>query len=59
MSWLACERCGDLINSDNDPDCFLFGEHAMIPGPEKRKWDAMLCESCREELEEEDGLEPA
>ena len=53
VSWIACERCQRVFNSDDDPDCFLFGEDALLSGPEKRKWDAVLCERCRDEMDDQ------
>jgi hypothetical protein len=43
MSVLLCERCGDHIDSDDDPDCFCeqpFGE------------DAVHCQGCRDHAAE-------
>jgi hypothetical protein len=39
MSMVMCERCDRMIDSDDDPDCF-------VENP-----DAVLCEWCREERE--------
>ncbi len=41
MSLVICDKCGDVIDSDDDPECF-------IPPS-----DGALCQSCRESIEEE------
>lgn len=50
MSMCICGQCGDLIDSDFDPDCFLEGE---------RGGAAIICQSCRDNadrLETEDSI---
>lgn len=43
MSMISCECCGDLIDSDDDPDCFI--SLASIGG---LTFEGVRCESCRE-----------
>ena len=46
MSFLNCKQCGAYINSDNDPDCFVYiGNYKRLHG------EIILCERCREERE--------
>lgn len=48
MSCLYCSRCDWLIDSDEDPDCFVSVGTT----------DAMVaCESCREAMEESGELD--
>lgn len=58
MSIIHCEYCGDKIDSDDDPDCF-------VEVPWLNLADKVWCESCREEqwdkhernyMDEEDRL---
>ncbi len=56
MSWLKCDRCGDLVNSDNDPACFVEKPnyvntaHPVNPAwTPSVKWEC-ICEMCREAL---------
>lgn len=57
MSMVMCERCDRMIDSDDDPDCFV--ENPGLPGS---MGDQVLCEWCRETLlkiaEHEAGNEP-
>lgn len=39
MSICLCQECGDIIDSDRDPDCFLEIDTMTI----------ILCQSCRED----------
>ena len=42
MSWIACDLCGQQVNSDDDPQCFAE------TGGAYGEWE-VLCEKCREE----------
>ena len=44
MSMVCCEICGEFIDSDDDPDCFVE------VSTQKTK---VLCEHCRDKLQEE------
>lgn len=35
MSCIRCDRCPEIIDSDDDPECFLSDDY-------------VLCEACRE-----------
>lgn len=53
MSWIKCSNCGQAINSDNDPDCFVYvGNYKRLHS------ETVLCEPCRDErritLEQQD-----
>jgi len=48
MSMIRCEQCERLIDSDDDPDCFI--ENPGMPGS---MGDEVLCEWCREKRERE------
>lgn len=41
MSMIGCEACGHLIDSDDDPDCF-------VEVPWLNLADKVWCEGCRE-----------
>lgn len=43
MSMIRCEQCERLIDSDDDPECFV--ENPGLPGA---MGDEVLCEWCRE-----------
>lgn len=48
MSFLVCKNCGAYVNSDNDPECFVYtGNYKRLHG------EIILCEKCREERDEE------
>lgn len=52
MSVIRCEICAHLIDSDEDPDCFV--EEFWTANNEDK--DAVLCEQCREKhIEAVDG----
>ena len=59
MSWLRCDRCGDLVNSDNDPDCFVEKpNYDNTAHPVNPAWTSpveyeCICEPCRETLIED------
>lgn len=42
MSMIRCDLCNRLIDSDDDPDCFVEGNPS-----------GCFCERCREQAEEE------
>lgn len=42
MSMDACHKCGAFVDSDDDPDCYDFG-------------DKCRCEQCREKYYTDDG----
>ena len=44
MSMIRCELCSRLIDSDDDPECFVE-EFWTGTTPER---DGVLCEPCRE-----------
>ena len=44
MSMLCCDDCGNLIDSDDDPEGFYV----------KSRPDKFICEHCRENYPEED-----
>ena len=47
MSMCICSECSRLIDSDDDPDCFVeVGNMRRLHGTK------IYCERCREELEE-------
>lgn len=54
MSYLHCNRCGDLINTDDDPGAYVIP--IVSPRDELVPRVEWICERCREdgELEEED-----
>lgn len=41
MSMICCDDCGDFIDSDEDPDCF-------VEVPWLNLADKIWCEGCRE-----------
>ncbi len=43
MSMIRCEDCSRLIDSDDDPDCFVYvGNYKRLHD------DKVMCEPCRE-----------
>ena len=44
MSMCMCERCDKMIDSDDDPECF-------IDAPEREFGTIILCEWCRNDRE--------
>lgn len=46
MSMTICQSCGDAIDSDHDPDCFVEA------GGDFGTWE-IVCESCREKVDQE------
>lgn len=51
MSVILCTRCTDMIDSDDDPECFIHDNEGTLT-------DAVWCEACRDkamdEADEED-----
>lgn len=43
MSWTACQECGIAINSDDDPDCFVY-----IGNYKRQHGEKIMCEACRD-----------
>ena len=55
MSMDICKSCGDLVDTDDDPDCYQpYPSHPLKGAP-----DVCICESCRERMEDEAAREPA
>lgn len=48
MSWIRCDLCGELVNTDDDPGAFVNEDNPVWRGA------GVVCESCREEMEEDD-----
>lgn len=46
MSLIACQECGRIIDSDDDPDCFVEGNYTA------KRLNMVLCEQCREGLDD-------
>lgn len=44
MSMIRCDRCAQIIDSDDDPECF-------VENPGCRYGDRVICEACRYQLE--------
>jgi len=45
VSFIACQDCGTLINSDDDPDCFVYvGNYKRLHA------ERVMCEKCRTEF---------
>ena len=42
MNAIRCSECGDIIFSDDDPDCF------WDPRSDLPEWEGAVCERCRE-----------
>ena len=52
MSMIRCESCSHLIDSDDDPDCFVYvGNYKRLHA------EMVLCERCRDEREAEQESE--
>ena len=47
MSWLACEVCGFLINTDHDPECFQEWTNGE---------ECIVCQRCREGKSDDSDL---
>lgn len=41
MSMITCQSCGQFIDSDDDPDCFITEDGREI----------VMCDSCRDQAE--------
>lgn len=58
MSMDRCVKCGRLVDSDDDPECYVerptYSNTAtpVKPTGERVEWDC-ICESCREEMMDE------
>jgi hypothetical protein len=48
MSMILCESCDRLIDSDDDPDCFV-----EVGNMRRMTSTMVLCEPCRERMEDE------
>jgi hypothetical protein len=46
MSMDICKDCGKLVDTDEDPDCFLVSK-ITIGLPQFQQIIACVCESCR------------
>ena len=44
MSWIACHNCGQMIDSDAEPECFY-----LLPDDDK-PMDYALCENCKDDI---------
>lgn len=47
MSYVICVGCDALINSDDDPECFIHDHSGALTSK-------ILCEPCRDNLEDDD-----
>lgn len=48
MSIIQCKQCDAFIDSDDDPDCFVYvGNYRRLHA------EIILCEACREHREQE------
>lgn len=47
MSMIRCDSCSELIDSDDDPSCFV-----EVGNMRSQTKDMVLCESCRDRLDE-------
>jgi hypothetical protein len=47
MSWDKCQDCGGLVNSDNDPACYV-----EVGNMRRMTWTECVCELCRVEREQ-------
>jgi hypothetical protein len=47
MSMVCCEKCGHLIDSDEDGDCFV-----EVGNMRRLHKTIILCESCREDRDD-------
>lgn len=48
MSMCSCSKCGDLIDSDDDPDCFV-----EVGNMRRLHRTIILCVRCREQYYED------
>ena len=44
MSWTKCEKCSDLINVDDEPECYYI----QAPTGNEIALEFALCEPCKE-----------
>jgi hypothetical protein len=56
MSMIRCDRCSRLIDSDDDPECFV---QVIDHGDDGATKDAVLCEPCREKQLRDEELPDA
>lgn len=50
MSMTACDFCPRLIDSDDDPGCFV-----EVGNMRAQTKDAVMCEPCRDQRQADDG----
>ena len=53
MSMSLCDECGGLVDTDDDPECFVD----MVKRDGATLRTVVLCGECRITLEEEDDCE--
>lgn len=53
MSMIACSECRRLVNTDDDPDCFV-----EVGNMRRLTSTIVLCEPCREEHQAEQDYAP-
>lgn len=46
MSMCICDKCGDPIDSDNDPDCFV-----EVGNMRRMHKTEIICEACRDKMD--------
>jgi hypothetical protein len=46
MSIIYCDKCSRLIDSDDDPDCFVDVSQRRY---QWQKHDMVICEACRDQ----------
>lgn len=51
MSMIACQGCGQIVNSDNDPDCFV-----EVGNMRRYHETRVYCEACRERRQAEQDI---
>lgn len=54
MSMIFCESCHDLIDSDDDPDCFV-----EIGNLRRLRKEIVMCAHCRDRYEKLIANEPS
>lgn len=47
MSMIGCDNCDQMIDSDDDPACFVEAP-ACAPHDMRKILEQVLCENCRE-----------
>ena len=53
MSLDTCKSCGTSVDTDAEPECYLITKKTIDLPPIKQDHEC-ICESCREELSEEE-----